>query len=112
MNWDLVPTNAIASVNLMPGSNPLFGLNALGGAVSLQTKTGFSHSGHGFAVSGRSFARYLVEADSGGNNGSLSYFMAGSASGKRARRVVAATDVKTICPMPVASDTGPSVRVV
>jgi outer membrane receptor protein involved in Fe transport len=79
MNWDLLPTNAIASINLMPGSNPLFGLNALGGAVSVQTKTGFSHSGHDVAVSGGSFGRYLVEAGSGGNNGRLSYFVAGSA---------------------------------
>jgi iron complex outermembrane receptor protein len=79
INWDLVPTNAVASVNLMPGSNPLFGLNALGGAVSLQTKTGFSHPGHDVAVSGGSFGRYLVEAGSGGNNGRLSYFVAGSA---------------------------------
>jgi outer membrane receptor protein involved in Fe transport len=79
MNWDLLPTNAIASINVMPGSNPLFGLNALGGAVSVQTKTGFSHSGHDVAVSGGSFGRYLVEAGSGGNNGRLSYFVAGSA---------------------------------
>ena len=25
VNWDLIPANAIASVNLIPGSNPLFG---------------------------------------------------------------------------------------
>lgn len=79
MNWDLVPTNAIASINLMPGSNPLFGLNALGGAVSVQTKSGFSHPGHDVAVSGGSFGRYLVQVGSGGNNGRLSYFVAGSA---------------------------------
>ena len=78
MNWDLLPANAVASINLMPGSNPLFGLNALGGAVSVQTKTGFSHPGHDVAVSGGSFGRYLVEAGSGGNNGRLSYFVAGS----------------------------------
>ena len=40
VNWDLLPDNAIAGIDLMPGSNPLFGLNALGGAVSVQTKTG------------------------------------------------------------------------
>ncbi|HET9358329.1 MAG TPA: Plug domain-containing protein, partial [Vicinamibacterales bacterium] len=78
MNWDLVPGNAIASINLMPGSNPLFGLNALGGAVSMQTKTGFSHRGHDVTASGGSFGRYLLEAGSGGNNGRLSYFVAGS----------------------------------
>lgn len=80
MNWDLVPANAIASINLMPGSNPLFGLNALGGAVSLQTKTGFSHPGHDVSVSGGSFARYMVDAQTGGHDGGLSYFVAGSAS--------------------------------
>ena len=31
VNWDLIPKNAIAGINLMPGSNPLFGLNTLGG---------------------------------------------------------------------------------
>ena len=31
---------AIASIVLMPGSNPLFGLNTLGGALSLRTKSG------------------------------------------------------------------------
>ena len=79
MNWDLVPASAIASINLMPGSNPLFGLNALGGAVSVQTKSGFSDPGHDVSVSGGSFGRYIVEAGTGGNNGRLSYFLAGSA---------------------------------
>jgi len=79
MNWDLVPTGAIDTVNVMPGSNPLFGLNALGGALSVQTKTGFSGTGLDAAVSGGSFGRYLVEAASGGNNGRLGYFLAGSA---------------------------------
>jgi outer membrane receptor protein involved in Fe transport len=63
MNWDLVPANAVASIEVMPGSNPLFGLNALGGAVSVQTKTGFSHFGHDVEVSGGSFGRYLVLGD-------------------------------------------------
>jgi iron complex outermembrane receptor protein len=79
VNWDLVPSNAIASINLMPGSNPLFGLNALGGAVSIQTKTGFSHPGHAVSVSGGSFGRRLVEAASGGHTDRVSYFVAGSA---------------------------------
>src|SRR5436190_646074 len=39
VNWDLVPTSAIRTLNLMAGSNPLFGLNTLGGALSLETKT-------------------------------------------------------------------------
>ena len=34
--WDLIPKIAISEVALMPGSNPLFGLNTLGGAVSIR----------------------------------------------------------------------------
>jgi outer membrane cobalamin receptor len=77
VNWDLLPTNAIASVNLMPGSNPLFGLNALGGAVSLQTKTGFSHPGHAVSLLGGSFGRRWADLQSGGHTDRLSYFITG-----------------------------------
>jgi outer membrane receptor protein involved in Fe transport len=79
VNWDLLPDNAVASINVMPGSNPLFGLNALGGAMSVQTKSGFSHPGHEFTVSSGSFRRHRLEAASGGNRGALGYFVAGSA---------------------------------
>src|SRR5690606_7488181 len=34
VNWALIPESAIDTVYLMPGSNPLFGLNALGGAIA------------------------------------------------------------------------------
>ncbi|MFG6448293.1 TonB-dependent receptor [Roseateles sp. BYS180W] len=45
VSWDLLPTAAIASVALMPGANPLFGLNTLGGAISIQTKDGLNAPG-------------------------------------------------------------------
>ncbi|MBW8848359.1 MAG: TonB-dependent receptor [Burkholderiales bacterium] len=34
VSWDLLPKAAIASIALNPGSNPLFGLNTLGGALA------------------------------------------------------------------------------
>jgi outer membrane receptor protein involved in Fe transport len=77
VNWDLLPTNAIASVTLIPGSNPLFGLNALGGAVSVQTKTGFSHPGHGLSLFGGSFGRRWADVQSAGHTDRLSYFVTG-----------------------------------
>ena len=76
VNWDVLPSNAIASVVLMPGSNPLFGLNALGGALSLQTKTGFSHPGHAARFSAGSFGRQWAELESGGRAGAVAYFAA------------------------------------
>ena len=46
VSWDLIPRMAIASTTLMPGSNPLFGLNTLGGALSIQTKDGRNNPRH------------------------------------------------------------------
>lgn len=77
VNWELLPINAIASVSLMPGSNPLFGLNALGGAVSIQTKTGFSHPGHEVSLVGGSFGRRWADVESGGHGDRFSYFLTG-----------------------------------
>lgn len=60
INWDLIPTSAIRTLNLMPGSNPLFGMNTLGGAISIETKTGFSDPGTEVRLTGGSFARRQV----------------------------------------------------
>ena len=40
VNWDLLPQSAIAGIQVIPGSNPLFGLNTLGGALAIYTKSG------------------------------------------------------------------------
>ncbi|MDP1613273.1 MAG: TonB-dependent receptor [Sulfuritalea sp.] len=78
VNWDLVPRAAIASIDLIPGSNPLFGLNTLGGALSIRTKDGFAHPGAAIEASGGSFGRREIEAGFGGQRGDLGLFVAGS----------------------------------
>ena len=75
VNWDLIPQGAIENISLMPGSNPLFGLNTLGGAISLQTKTGFSAPKHQLEISGGSWERHSEELTSGWNNGTWGYFI-------------------------------------
>ncbi|HEX9172186.1 MAG TPA: TonB-dependent receptor [Telluria sp.] len=45
VNWDMVPEAAIGSVLLVPGANPLYGLNTLGGALALSTRSGLTHPG-------------------------------------------------------------------
>lgn len=45
INWDMVPEAAIGSVILVPGANPLYGLNTLGGALAFTTKSGLTHAG-------------------------------------------------------------------
>ena len=80
VSWDLIPKNAIKSMQLMPGSNPLFGLNTLGGALSIQTKDGRSSPGGAIQASMGSYARKLTEFEYGGvsNDNSIDYFIAGS----------------------------------
>ncbi len=75
VNWALVPESAVASIDLIPGSNPLFGLNALGGALSIRTKSGFTAPGTRAEIQGGSFGRAVAEVESGASfNDRLSYY--------------------------------------
>lgn len=79
VNWDLIPLNAIESVALMPGANPLFGLNTLGGALVLQTKSGLTSPGTEAALSAGSFGRRRLELAHGARSGETHLF--GAVSG-------------------------------
>ncbi len=74
VNWDLIPESSIANMNLVGGANPLFGLNTLGGAISLKTKNGFTHPGHSVEFYGGSFGRFVTTMESGANNGTWGYY--------------------------------------
>lgn len=78
VNFELLPQSAIASMNMMSGSNPLFGLNTLGGALSIQTKNGFTHPGHSLEAYTGSFGRDSGTIETGGNDGNFGYFVTGS----------------------------------
>src|SRR4029079_19680219 len=56
VNWDLIPTTAIRSVTVVT-NNPAFGLNALGGAVNVQMKDGFTYQGAEINTMGGSYGR-------------------------------------------------------
>ena len=60
VSWDLIPKSAIRSITLVPGSNPLFGRNSLGGALSVRTKDGRSDPGMEAEASTGSFDRSIV----------------------------------------------------
>jgi iron complex outermembrane recepter protein len=77
VDWDLIPNIAIDSLNL-EGSNPVFGLNALGGSVSVQLKNGFTYQGFEADLSGGSFGQILGEFQYGKQAGNTSTFVAGS----------------------------------
>lgn len=61
MNWDLLPEAAISTLTLVPGSNPLYGLNTLGGALVLTTKSGLTHPGTEMDLSVGSFGRRRLD---------------------------------------------------
>src|SRR5712671_54986 len=61
VSWDLIPKVAISTASLMPGSNPLFGLNTLGGALSIQTKDGRTNKGSTLETSYGSNVRRSME---------------------------------------------------
>jgi len=75
VNWDLLPVSAVHTMSLIGGANPLFGLNTLGGALSIEMKDGFNFAGHGVEFTGGSWGRINLTAESGGNNGTFGYYL-------------------------------------
>ncbi len=80
VNWDLMPQSAIAGIQLIPGSNPVFGLNTLGGALAIITKSGASNPGTSVEVSGGSFGRKALQFDHGGSADAFDWFTTGNVS--------------------------------
>ncbi|HEY0268393.1 MAG TPA: TonB-dependent receptor [Methyloradius sp.] len=78
VSWDLIPKNAIAGMQIMPGSNPLFGLNTLGGALSIQTKNGRDYPGGAVQTTFGSYGRKTSEFEYGGSKDSLDWFVSGT----------------------------------
>lgn len=77
VSWDLIPRGAISEIALMPGSNPLFGLNALGGALSVQTKDGRDQPITAIELGAGSFGRGTATFEHGGANAKgLNWFLA------------------------------------
>lgn len=98
VNWDLIPTNAIANINLIPGSNPLFGLNTLGGALAVHTKSGSEFPGVKLTTYGGSWGRRAFEFEAGGvdKDKNLDYFVAGNVFKENGWREHSSSDVKQI----------------
>ena len=69
VSWDLIPRLAISTTTVMPGSNPLFGLNTLGGALAIQTKNGATAPGTSVQAIYGSDVRRSIEFEHGGRQG-------------------------------------------
>jgi outer membrane receptor protein involved in Fe transport len=75
VHWDFIPTVAINSMDVL-SNNPIFGLNALGGAIDTQMKTGFTYQGFETDVQGGSFGRVQDSTQFGQQNGHYSAYAA------------------------------------
>lgn len=78
VNWDLFPDIAIDQVELVSAS-PVYGLNALGGAISVTMKNGFTYRGADLELSGGSYGQRAVTAQYGMNAGVFGFYVAGRA---------------------------------
>ncbi|MFT3730547.1 MAG: TonB-dependent receptor [Hyphomicrobium sp.] len=68
VNWDFLPSNAINNVAVVVG-NPVFGLNALGGAVVIDMKDGFNYQGWDVDTMFGSYGRKQVSTEAGYRSG-------------------------------------------
>ena len=64
--WDTIPDFAIDDMQLVGGSNPVYGLNTLGGSLSLQTKSGRTFDKNAIEGSTGSWGRNTGLIESGG----------------------------------------------
>ncbi|WP_328700933.1 TonB-dependent receptor [Aquariibacter albus] len=97
VSWDLIPKSALRSVTLMPGSNPVFGLNTLGGALAVETKDGLRNPGTTVQVLGGSHGRRAFEFATGGSqDDGLHWFVSGNLFRERGWRDDSPSDVRQI----------------
>lgn len=78
VNWDMIPMNALKSIDIFPGSNPIFGLGTLGGALAMRTKSGFDGDSLDAEVLAGSFGRKQLQISAGSNNGVIAGFVSGN----------------------------------
>lgn len=96
VNWDFIPRFAISSVTVIPGSNPVFGLNTLGGSIGVRMKSGRDYPGAVLNVFGGSFGRGAVEAQYGGQTGDVDYYVGATYLGETGWRDFSGSRIRQV----------------
>ena len=78
VNWEAIPEAAIARMDVW-SNNPVFGLNALGGAINIAMKNGFGWQGSEAALQGGSYAHGMASLQYGVMDGDFAFY--GAAEG-------------------------------
>ncbi|MFI4973433.1 MAG: TonB-dependent receptor [Caulobacterales bacterium] len=92
VNWDLIAPSAIQSADL-EASNPVFGLNALGGSVSIRLKTGFANPGGRLTAYGGSYGRAAGDVEFGGRAGPFALYATADITHDHGFRQTSASDL-------------------
>jgi iron complex outermembrane recepter protein len=95
VDWDLIPDIAIDRINVV-GANPVFGLNALGGALNVLLKNGFSYQGFEADVSGGSFGQLQGEFQYGRRDDGRSFYVAGNALHQNGWRDLQSSEIQNV----------------
>jgi iron complex outermembrane receptor protein len=95
VDWDLIPSNAIDRLNV-EGSNPVFGLNALGGSIDVRMKNGFTYNGSELSLSGGSFGQRQGQFEWGYRAGSFASYLAGTVLHQDGWRNLQSTDLQNV----------------
>jgi len=95
VSWDLIAQDSISEVALIPGSDPLFGLNTLGGALSITSKSGLTNPGWSGHVLYGSSQREEVEGEWGGAKATgFNWFLSGLGFHETGWRYASPSDVR------------------
>lgn len=68
VNWDLLPESIVHDMAIIAGPNPVFGQNALGGAIVMQGKNGFNSEGGTLEAGTGSFGARSLMFERGANS--------------------------------------------
>ncbi len=75
VQFDLIPEFALQRAQLLLGTDPVFGLNALGGSLAMRTKTGGTHEGLGLELLGGSYGRGAATVEWGARRGAWTTYL-------------------------------------
>jgi len=78
VQWDLVPDFAIQNMQVFPGGDPVFGQNAIGGAISMQLKNGFDFNETHTQISGGTHHRTNEILEFGKDFGNYAVYLGGN----------------------------------
>ncbi|MDF1695288.1 MAG: TonB-dependent receptor [Saprospiraceae bacterium] len=76
--WEMIPINGLKKMELAAGSNPIFGLNTLGGALQFTSKSGFDHDKNSITSQIGNYGYKSLDLEWGIQKGKWAYYLTGN----------------------------------